>query len=361
MSRPTKKQVRDKVMANIANKRKRGSITPGIIADVILDAIEMINVQVVDSYKLDGTTITGPDKTLNIEEGVTSIGDSETFRLFSDRGYTNLTLPSTLEYISGEAFKSNDISEITIPENVSVIREAAFDRNSITNLTFEGNDPISISYGAFANNNLNGTITIKSNWDIEYPPESWKSGVFSDNDFEGVIFEEGITTIGGFTNNRNLTSVTVPSTATEVHLFGFRYTALTDIDLTNIEVIGEYAFEGSLIASVDLENVTSIGERAFSGCPLTSINLGTMISVIPSDAFSSALISSLVIPDSVTTIRGRAFSGCSNLSSITFGSGINLIESNAFQNCSSLSSVDVPTGCDVQNSAFPSGVTVNFI
>ena len=50
----------------------------------------------------------------------------------------------------------------------------------------------------------------------------------------------------------------------------------------------------------------------------------------------SGLTGTLVIPNSVTIIRENAFSYCSGLSSIMFGSSVSIIEKSAFSNCTGL-------------------------
>ena len=58
-------------------------------------------------------------------------------------------------------------------------------------------------------------------------------------------------------------------------------------------------------------------------------------------AFKQISITSVVIPNTVTSIGESAFNGCSSLSSITIGSGVKDIGRQAFWNCSNLSSVNI--------------------
>ena len=66
------------------------------------------------------------------------------------------------------------------------------------------------------------------------------------------------------------------------------------------------------------ESVTSIGGCAFSGCSgLTSVSIPESVTSIGSSAFSGCSgLTSLTIPNSVTSIGGYAFSGCSGLTSV---------------------------------------------
>ncbi len=71
-----------------------------------------------------------------------------------------------------------------------------------------------------------------------------------------------------------------------------------------------------------------------NGVPVTFIHLS---------AFDScASITSVTIPNSVTSICQRAFSNCTNLASITIPDSVTSIDSGLFDNCKSLTSVTIP-------------------
>jgi len=55
-------------------------------------------------------------------------------------------------------------------------------------------------------------------------------------------------------------------------------------------------------------------------------------------------LTSVTIPEAVTSIGQRAFSECKNLTSITIPDGINSIENSVFRGCSRLTSIDIPDG-----------------
>ena len=89
------------------------------------------------------------------------------------------------------------------------------------------------------------------------------------------------------------------------------------------------------------ENITSIGRCAFSGCEeLTSITIPDSVTSIGSAAFENCSgLTSIVIPDSVTSIDHWTFQYCTGLTSATIGNGVKSISRYAFWDCASLKDI----------------------
>ena len=122
--------------------------------------------------------------------------------------------------------------------------------------------------------------------------------------------------------------LTIPST---VDISGTTYTVRT---------IGDSAFinRTDLTTIIIPDSVTSIVENAFSGCSsLISVTIGNSVTTIGANAFSccSSLVT-LILPYSVTSIGTNAFSDCSGLTSIIIPNMNTIIPSNAFDGCISL-------------------------
>jgi len=101
----------------------------------------------------------------------------------------------------------------------------------------------------------------------------------------------------------------------------------------------------SSITSITIpESVTSIGMYAFEYCSsLTSITIGDGVTSIGNHAFSGcSLLTSITIGDSVTSIGSYAFSHCSSLTKVTIPDGVTSIGSYAFNGCNSLIQVIIP-------------------
>ena len=118
-------------------------------------------------------------------------------------------------------------------------------------------------------------------------------------------------------------------------------------------------------------SLTSIKYRAFYGCSgLTSLSLPSSLTSIEYYAFYGCSgLTSLSLPSGITSIDWNAFSGCSGLTSLTLPSSLTSIDSGAFSGCSGLTSLTLPSsltsidsgafsGCSGLTSlSLPSGLT----
>ena len=202
---------------------------------------------------------------------------------------------------------------------------------------------------------------------------------------KSAVIAEGVTSIGdsAFCNCTSLTSVTIPNSVTSIGEFAFRgCSSLTSVTIPNsVTSIGDGAFasctsltgirvtEGNSHYSSDAsgvlfnkdkttlvqcpgafaaytipDSVTSIGGSAFRGCSsLTSVTIPDSVTSFGSDAFQGCTsLTSVTIPDSVTSIGGWAFYYCTSLTSVTIPDGVTSIGGWAFYNCTSLTSVTIP-------------------
>jgi hypothetical protein len=90
------------------------------------------------------------------------------------------------------------------------------------------------------------------------------------------------------------------------------------------------AFAGGSVRKGTVANGDVVIPASYNNLPITEI---------PNNAFEGVGITSVIIPDSVTTIGQMAFQRCIYLKSVTIGSGVKDIGINAFNNCTSLDSV----------------------
>lgn len=137
---------------------------------------------------------------------------------------------------------------------------------------------------------------------------------------------------------------------------GYYHKTLTEYNIYQDNILPLYVFGRCRLSSVSIPNsVTSIGSSAFYACnSLTSITIPNSVTSIGSGAFSdcSGLIS-ITIPNSVTNIGNDAFGNCSGLISITIPNSVTSIENGTFVGCSGLTSIMIPNSVtNIGNDAF---------
>ena len=135
--------------------------------------------------------------------------------------------------------------------------------------------------------------------------------------------------------------------------------------LADPTTIGDYALNDCLgnngVTSVTIPNsVTSIGDYAFRYCDaMSSITINNTITSIGDYSFMyCGSLTSVTIPSSVTSIGDGAFSNCIELTSVTIPNSVTSISDEAFEGCNNLTSITIPNGItSIGNSAFD-GCTV---
>ncbi len=75
---------------------------------------------------------------------------------------------------------------------------------------------------------------------------------------------------------------------------------------------------------------------------LESINIPACITTLPSNAFGGTALTSIVIPDTVTSAGYGLFQNCTALASVTLSDSLTDIKNAAFENCRSLTQITLP-------------------
>ncbi|MGM9782670.1 MAG: leucine-rich repeat protein [Paludibacteraceae bacterium] len=124
-------------------------------------------------------------------------------------------------------------------------------------------------------------------------------------------------------------------------------------------------FLKSSIESVIIPNsVTTIKDGAFSECKLlVDITIGNRVHTIERSAFMNDTALQVVqLPASVRTIGASAFLGCFHLTYLTIKEGLTTIEESAFSGCSSLCGIYLPSTLTyIGNNAFSGCISLTSI
>lgn len=112
-----------------------------------------------------------------------------------------------------------------------------------------------------------------------------------------------------------------------------------------VKAIGVCAFQScTSLSSVTIpDSVTSIGDQVFYGCSsLTSVTIPNSVTSIGKYAFyECSILTSITIPNSVASIGSRAFTGCRSLTSVVIPDSVTSIGSMVFSGCTGLREVTI--------------------
>ncbi len=268
---------------------------------------------------------------------------------FQGKNLGSVIIPDSITIISDGAFYNNVLNEIIIPDSVSSIGTSAFAANELRKVKINSKN---IGYSSFKNNQI-------SEINFGSKLETIGTEAFVSNKLTKVVIPNNVTTIGdrAFTNNEELTEVTIPQSAVNSfqNIFGsgsqnnkvivlnisegvtnipngtFENLSIEQVNLPQtLTTIGNLAFKGNKMQTIILPNgVTDIGEEAFNGVPLTSLTLSNNLVSIGKEAFNGAPLTSLTLPNNLETIGKNAFAA-GKFTEIEIPSNVKTIDDFAF-------------------------------
>ncbi|MDY0339905.1 MAG: leucine-rich repeat protein [Coriobacteriia bacterium] len=253
---------------------------------------------------------------VSLPEGITEIPNYA----YANFGVVSVTIDDLVTTVGQGAFQNcAAIESMTIPENVETIGDSAFSGcTALSSLTFAAGS----------------TLT-------EIGSSAFKSCCFPAITVPASV--ESLSAGGAFSSNEALRSVTFEPGS-----------ALTG-------VIGDYTFRGcTALTSVTIPaGVTALGGsrgRVFESCnALKSVEFaaGNQLTTVASNCFQDCwALTSIELPDTVTSVEFGAFLWCQDLESAPLPAGVTGELRNTFMYCESLQSCVVPAGVTVLKGTF---------
>ncbi len=239
-----------------------------------------------------------------------------------------VTIPGTINFLPVASigdysfYYDTDLVSVMIPCSVNSIGEGAF-------LNCFSLDSVSM---------VNGLTSIGGD-------------AFTDTSLNSVMIPASVTNIeeGAFDGCTSMTAITVD----EQNLF---YSSTNGVLFDNTQTtLVKYpdGLDGSYTIPT---NVISIGGNAFADCKLTSIAIPNSVTSIADNTFFGCInLTNIIIPDSVTNIGFGAFTTCTGLTNVMIGNNVTSVGQSAFADCESLTSITIPSSVtSIEGYAFES-------
>lgn len=246
---------------------------------------------------------------------------------------------------------TSELTSVTIAPGPNRIGNRAFrDCTALTSVTIPDTVTGIASTPAIGSAAFNGCTSLNN---VTIPGSATTIGTSAFSGCTGLTdltLSNGIETISNASfAGTGLTSVTIPSSVTSIETLAFQNcTSLQTVDMqfAQITAIENATFQDcTALTSVTIPNsVKSIGTSAFKNTALTSITIPDQVHTIWQEAFSGTKLINIIIPASVQLINNEAFEDCKDLRTVTFAENgvLKNIGIYAFHNCTSLTSIEIP-------------------
>lgn len=229
-------------------------------------------------------------------------------------------------------YNCTSLVSVHIPANVNSIGEQSFQGcTSLKEITVDEANKIYAS--------VDGVLYAPGRYLLAYPSAKPETS---------LVIPEGVALVKKSACYKavNLKSVTFPSSMKNIEVGAFQGCKRLKTVITNDSLISisASAFEDCIrLESFNIpEGVELIGNWAFSDCGLLSVTLPSTVATIGRGVFSNCgnLVSAVI---NSPTVGESNFNGCYSLESVTLGSGVNTIGGFVFGGCA-MTTIDIPEG-----------------
>lgn len=294
----------------------------------------VINGILIEAYQVAGD-VTIPEKVTQIASGV----------FLDNYDITSVVIPEGVTEIGGSAFAyCSELKSITIPSSVTTLGDIVVEEcGSLLDVYYNGTKE------QWAN-----IPNMKHNLEFKGMTIHCADGIIEPGTFRCTLRSDETVTITGLVKPEGVTEIIIPS----------------EIDGIPVTEIGGWAFaECSVLKNIVIpDTITSIGYHAFEGTqwladkrkenPLVIVN-GILVDgitakgdiTIPKNvkrimygAFSGSTdVKSVTYLTGIEATGFGAFSGCENLEKVILSNSIKIISENTFSDCVNLKSIEIPS------------------
>lgn len=288
---------------------------------------------------------------INLPNSITKIDNSA----FEDCiGLTNVTLPNSITVINGNAFMGCSNLVTTIPTSVANIGIGAFrDCSSLKTIHIPATAGV-VREGAFRGCSSVTEITVDPA-NYYYDSRDYCSGIIlkAENKLvaacKNTLIPTSVTEIAtdAFADNTGLKALIIPDNVITVGPFAF--SGCTNLETLVVPSSWTSLPEGLCSGCTNLRNInipsgiTAIEGYVFNKCKsLQGVTLPAGVLSVGYYSFASSGITSIELPDGLTTIDYGAFVGCESLTDVRLPRSLTTISDNAFTRCKKLMYINIP-------------------
>jgi len=292
------------------------------------------NASIVEAGSIKSATITGynPD--------VVYLNENNELNVYTKRAtLKNSDGTALLQFTYQNSYY--EVSQVSgvIPDGEELVIPKSYKDSSYSDVIL----PVQLKDEAFYGNQNLQSVVIPALEEISY-------SAFNGSSLTKINLPYSLTSIGAgsFSGTESLLSIRFPNNGG----ISFETGAFSGSGLKGELILPDNAtfnydtFYGIEITSLKMpNNLTTISQGFMSNMPLLkNIEFPQNLQVIESGAVDNIGITELVIPSTVTVIDEGAIQNCLSLKKVTMGAGVDVVDGNIFSGCSNIEQVIIPEG-----------------